>query len=241
MAQGMDGSTRWSLIDGVRDGVPGSRDRFARRYEPIVRAYLGARWKASPLRQDLDDATQEVFALCFSSRSPLNCVENRREGGFRAYLHGVVSNVARGFERKQRRRREERAPTNLEIASPEDSASRVFEREWAQALLREAGELQRRRAVTADAERRVVILQLRFGGGLPVRDIAERVGLPPKQAHRQYARARREFQAALRDVVRSAEGCDEDTAERECRRLVGFFAQSARKPVERPKDGGSTQ
>jgi DNA-directed RNA polymerase specialized sigma24 family protein len=39
---------------------------LARRYHGVVRAYLVARWRRSALRDDLDDATQEVFA-CYAA------------------------------------------------------------------------------------------------------------------------------------------------------------------------------
>lgn len=42
-------STRWTLIRDAAEGVPAARDEFARRYESVIRAYLGARWRGSPL------------------------------------------------------------------------------------------------------------------------------------------------------------------------------------------------
>jgi RNA polymerase sigma-70 factor (ECF subfamily) len=224
MDAAMSEPTRWSLIDGARRNRPGAREGFARRYEPVVRAYLGARWNGSPLRQETDDAAQEVFALCFSTQSPLDSAERRRDGGFRAYLFGVVRNVARGFERKRSRRREQRVPTGLDLVADEPALSEVYDRAWARSLLHEAADLQRRRAVTAEAARRVEILRLRFADALPVCDIAERLDLPRERAHREYARARREYKAALADLVRASEGGTDEEIDRECRRLLDFFS-----------------
>ncbi len=52
-------ATCWTLIRAAADGAPRQREEFARRYAPVLRAYLAARWRGSPLRQDLDDAVNE--------------------------------------------------------------------------------------------------------------------------------------------------------------------------------------
>ena len=67
-------ATRWTLIRRAAQGGPEEREAFARRYAPVIRAYLGARWKASPLVGEIDDAGQQVFLECF------------REGGARLVL-----------------------------------------------------------------------------------------------------------------------------------------------------------
>src|SRR5262245_18464723 len=54
-------STCWTVIRGAAAGRPSDREELARRYLGVVRAYLAARWGGSALRDDLDDAAQEVF------------------------------------------------------------------------------------------------------------------------------------------------------------------------------------
>jgi hypothetical protein len=49
--------------------------------------------------------------------------------------------------------------------------------------------------------RRVELLRLRFQDGLPIRSIASRWGEDPAKVHHEYATARAEFRAALREVV----------------------------------------
>jgi RNA polymerase sigma-70 factor (ECF subfamily) len=49
-------STCWTLIRAAAGGSAREREEFARRYVPVLRAYLAARWRGSPLLQDLDDA-----------------------------------------------------------------------------------------------------------------------------------------------------------------------------------------
>ena len=53
-----------------------------------------------------------------------------------------------------------------------------------------------------EALRRVELLELRFGSDLPIRAIAERWKEDPAHLHYEYARARDEYHACLRDVIR---------------------------------------
>jgi RNA polymerase sigma-70 factor (ECF subfamily) len=192
-------STCWTVIRAAAAGSPTDRDELARRYLGVVRAYLAARWRGSALRPDLDDAVQEVFVECFRQGGALEAAGAGRVPSFRAFLSGVVRNVARRFES-----RPVRASGPLpDIAANEESLSRLFERSWAQAIMVEAAQLQRRRAAERgpEAVRRVELLQLRFEENLPIRTIAERWQVPAAQLHHAYALARREFRAALLEVV----------------------------------------
>ena len=136
------GSTCWTVIRAAAAGSPADREELARRYLGAVRAYLSARWGGSALRDDLDDATQEVFVECFRQGGVLEAAGAGRVPSFRAFLYGVIRNVARRFES-----RPVRAASPLpEVPADEDSQSRVFERSWAQALMAEAAGLQRRQA-----------------------------------------------------------------------------------------------
>jgi RNA polymerase sigma-70 factor (ECF subfamily) len=192
-------STCWTVIRAAAAGNPADRDELGRRYLGVVRAYLAARWRGSPLRSDLDDAVQEVFVECFRQGGALEAAGAGRVPSFRAFLYGVVRNVARRFEG-----RPVRAAAPLpDIAADEDSLSRLFERTWAQALMSEAAQLQQRRAGERgpDAVQRVELLRLRFEESLPIRTIAERWGVPAARLHPAYALARQEFKAALLEVV----------------------------------------
>jgi RNA polymerase sigma-70 factor (ECF subfamily) len=192
-------STCWTVIRAAAAGSPADRDELGRRYLGVVRAYLAARWRGSPLRSDLDDAVQEVFVECFRHGGALEAAGDGRVSSFRAFLYGVVRNVARRFEG-----RPVRAAAPLpEIAANEESLSRLFERTWAQAIMTEAAQLQQRQASDRgpEAVRRVELLRLRFEEGLPVRAIAERWGVAAAELHRAYAKGRQEFKAALLEVV----------------------------------------
>ena len=49
------------MIRGAAKGRAGDREEFVRRYLPVVRSYLRARWRGSALAGELEDVVQEVF------------------------------------------------------------------------------------------------------------------------------------------------------------------------------------
>jgi RNA polymerase sigma-70 factor (ECF subfamily) len=191
-------STCWTVIRAAAAGSPADRDELARRYLAVVRAYLAARWSGSGLRSELDDAVQEVFVECFRQGGALEAAGDGRVPSFRPFLYGIVRNVARRFES-----RPVRAGPLPEVPAKEVSLSHLFDRTWAQAIMTEAAQLQRRQADERgpDNVRRVELLRLRFQEGLPIRTIAERWGVPAAGLHHAYALAREEFRAALLEVV----------------------------------------
>jgi DNA-directed RNA polymerase specialized sigma24 family protein len=192
-------STCWTMIRAAAAGSPAEREELARRYLGIVRSYLAARWRGTALREELDDATQAVFVECFRQGGVLDAARSGRVPGFRAFLYGVIRNVARRFENRPVRA----ADPLREIATDDDGQSRLFDRTWAQAIMAEAGRLQRDRASErgADAVQRVELLRLRFEENLPIRDIALRWATDPAIVHKAYALARKEFRSALLQVV----------------------------------------
>lgn len=212
------------MIRGAAEGRLADRDEFARRYEPVVRAYLAARWRDAGLLGEIDDTAQEVFLDCFRDGGALERAEPGRPGGFRAFLYGVVRNVALRAER-------ERAKGGLPLDSSFDAPdaqrtlSDAFDRAWAQALLRQAARLmeERARAAGPDARRRVEILRLRFREDLPIREIARLWNADAARLHHEYATAREEFRAALRDVVAEHQPGPPGEAEREAERLIACF------------------
>src|SRR5262245_65632746 len=94
----MSESTCWTVIRAAAAGSPAGREELARRYLAVVRAYLAARWRGSPLRTDLDDAVQEVFVECFRQGGALEAAGAGHVPSFRAFLYGIVRNVARRFD-----------------------------------------------------------------------------------------------------------------------------------------------
>jgi RNA polymerase sigma-70 factor (ECF subfamily) len=217
-------STCWTLIQAAAAGGAGDREQFARCYGPVLRAYLASRWRSSPHLGELDDVVQEVFVECFKQAGVLERAEPGRVGGFRPFLYGVVRNVALRFE-AQRGRRREQQPDSLDldgVPDAEANLSRVFDRAWARAVLREAGRLQEQQARRAGeaACRRLELLRLRFHEGLPIREIARRWEKPAEVLHHEYARARQEFKAALLEVVAFHHPSSPAEIEQECANLL---------------------
>src|SRR5262249_52624890 len=116
MAHRGDETTCWSLIRRASGGEDEGRSVFAGRYEPFVRALLAARWRGSPRVVDIDDAVQDVFVECFRSGGVLARAGDDRVPAFRAFLVGVVRNVARRVEGR-------RGPVAFSDATAEDAST----------------------------------------------------------------------------------------------------------------------
>jgi RNA polymerase sigma-70 factor (ECF subfamily) len=194
-------STCWTVVRGAAEGRPAERAEFARLYEPVLRAFFGARWRRSPLVSDLEDAVQEVFLDCFRSNGALARVDPTRGGGFRPFLRGIARNVALRVETERHRRARDEGTDLDAISADEETASHAFDREWAGAVMREAADRQIANATTEAAKRRVELVRLRFHEGMPIRDIANLWGDDAARLHHEYAQARQEFRRALAEVV----------------------------------------
>ena len=110
------------MIRGAAAGDATQQQAFAQRYAEPIAAYLRARWQASPLAQDVDDAVQEVFVECCRENGVLERASESKTaaGGFRGYLYGVARNVALRFEQRRGRRRERQPPEGLRIMLRDD-------------------------------------------------------------------------------------------------------------------------
>src|SRR5262245_9274739 len=216
-------STCWTVIRAAAAGSPTDREALARRYVSVVRAYLAARWRGAALLPERDDAVQEVFVECFRRGGALEAAGAGRVPSFRAFLYGVVRNVARRFEARPA---PPAGPLPEEIDADEASQSRLFDRTWAEAIMAEAARVQRERAAERgpEAVRRVELLELRFEQGLPIRDIARRWGVEPAAVHHAYALARKEFRAALLEVVAFHSPGGPEALEREAAGLLRALA-----------------
>jgi RNA polymerase sigma-70 factor (ECF subfamily) len=218
-------STCWTVIRGAAEGDPASRERFACTYGQVLRAYLAVRWRHSPCRQELEDAVQEIFLACFRPDGVLQRADPSRAGGFRPYLYGVAHHVAQRVEERQRRNAVEQPPAEVDlegVADEQGDLGRVFDRAWAQALLQEAAarQFEQAQACGAEAQQRVELLRLRFHEGLPIREIARRWQADPGVLHHQYARARKEFLAALREVMAFHQPGSPEEIEQGCAELL---------------------
>lgn len=212
-------STSWTVIEAAARGDTACRERFVACYVPVVRAYLLARWRESSLRSCVEDAVQEVFVDCFREDGALGRVDPQHGGTFRSFLRGVTRLVARRFEVA-------RVDAPLHDAEGlhdrERELGQVMDRAWAQALLRAALELQLERAQQRDVRtvRRVEILRARVLEEHPVREIAAAMELPRELVHREYARARREFLAAVKVTLGEHLGPSRTATDEDVRELL---------------------
>lgn len=218
-------STCWIAIRGAAAGDPDERDRFARRYAPVVTSYLEARWRRDRRMQDVDDALQEVFIELFREGGALGKADPSLPGGFRAFLYGVTRNVASRVEQRRGRRKEVALETGFSSVVPGDDdgdLAKVFDQAWARSIMKQAWELLERQAEARGESgvRRLRILKLRIEEDVPIRDLAEQWGADATFLHNEYGAARREFKAALREVVEFHVPGARDQVDRECRRLL---------------------
>lgn len=195
-------STCWELIENAANGNAELRDEFVARYGPVVRHYFAARWRETPWIVDAADAEAEVFLECLRPDGVLERADPSRSSGFRAYLHGVLRNVARRFEDARLSNREQQQATDFfqdPAKASDTSLSRVIDRAWARGVLDAAGARHRESAAREGdaALRRVELLRLRFEDDLPIREIAKRWNMDPATLHQEYRRARREFRRHL--------------------------------------------
>jgi len=216
-------STCWTLIRGAVDGSAEHQDIFARRYGPVARAYFAARWRGSGMSSNVEDAGQMVLLECFRPGGVLDRADPAAPGGFRAFLFGVIRNIALRIERKEPPCP---APPDLDlegVPSSDEDPSSVMDDEYARAVVREALEVHAARAEArgAGARQRVQLLRERFYEDRTIREIAELWGEAPARLHHEFARAKREFQDSLFDVVLVHHpGCSPGEIERECRALM---------------------
>jgi RNA polymerase sigma-70 factor (ECF subfamily) len=158
----------------------------------------------------------------------LEKVERGRPGGFQAFLHAVVRNVAREFEATRRRHAHDATePLSLDrIVGGEKSLDDVFDQNWAQSVMNQARRLMAARAAAGGdaARRRVELLRLRFEQDRPIRDIATQWGEDAAHLHHEFARARREFDLALHDSVAFHGAASAVEIEAECLRLLAALA-----------------
>jgi len=215
--------TIWTLIEEAAGGAAEPRDEFARLYLPLVRKYLGERWRGSPLAEEVEDAAQDVLVECMKNGGILERAQRGRPQGFRAFLFGAARNVARRHEteRTARPRPGTGSRTPNDLRAREEDLGELLDREWARALVRQAAELHRMTALVRGAVARegVELLRLCFEEGLPLREIAARWDVDPATVHRRYRQAREEFRRSLRKVVAFHQPGAGDL-DAECRRLL---------------------
>jgi RNA polymerase sigma factor (sigma-70 family) len=219
-------STCWTMVTAAAGGDQHARVRFTDIYLDVVRCYLAARWRDRPALRDLDDAVQDVFLECFRSGGALARLSRHGSGAFRTFLYAVVRNVALRHEDRIRAGRQVAFAEAGGVPEPpagDATPSVAFDRAWARTVLARARDRQRRAAHQEDARRRVELLDLRFGDGLGIKEIAERWEMEPERVHTMYRRARAEFKLALFDELAFHGHADVSAVEGEAMRLLSLL------------------
>jgi RNA polymerase sigma-70 factor (ECF subfamily) len=220
-------STCWTVVRGAAAGLAEARETFSRAYGSVISSYLAARWKLSVHHEEVADATQEVFLQCFKPGGALEKTESDRPGGFRAFLYGVARNVALMTERSRSRRRD-RAIGELNLDGLEQSEatlSHAFDRAWAEMIARQARELMAQRAAQrGNTDLAYRCLELRYLHGKAPRDMAPMIDRTVEQVYELLRTARRQYQAALMEVMAHHHpGSTAAALEHKCRELTSLL------------------
>jgi DNA-directed RNA polymerase specialized sigma24 family protein len=221
-------STAWTMIAAAGAGDSAAKEQFARHYGPVIRTYLAARWRLPCAHEAVDDGTQEVFVQCFKPEGALHGVDRSGPARFRSYLHAVVRHVAERIERNNGVRRAQQEHTGFrldDVERAEATLSRVFDRAWVGMITRSAWLLMASRMGTeVHGSDRIRILDLRFREGLASGEIAARCGFAAAFVYQQLRLAKRDFRAALLEVVASYHpGATAEELEARCVELIGLL------------------
>ena len=120
----------------------------------------GARWAGGPFGDEVDDAVQDAFVECLRGDGALAKADPDKPGRFRTFLYAVVRNVALRHEEraaKEHARREGDGVPADDLSADDPRLSQVFDRAWADAILKRAAAGQR--AAHRAAERALPLLQ----------------------------------------------------------------------------------
>jgi RNA polymerase sigma-70 factor (ECF subfamily) len=217
--------TCWTLVESAAAGDRAAREEFGRRYLPVVRAYLHARWSGRLSAEELEDAVQEVFVAFLGEQGVFEKMRPGRDEPFRPLLYGIVLNIALRVEHARVRKLDSPGTESFhadENAASDASLSRVFDRAWAESIMRDAVDKQEEtaRAHGDGALRRFELLRLTYDERLSMPEIAARWELDAAFLHKELARAKTEFKEALKSVVAFHHPDAPELVERECRDLL---------------------
>jgi RNA polymerase sigma-70 factor (ECF subfamily) len=216
---GQFASTRWTVVlDAGASAVSPAHalDALSELCQLYWRpVYLFLRRQGTP-QHDAQDLTQGFFADLIESRAYKRA--DQAKGRFRSFLLGALKHFvadARDRERAQKRgggvapvQLDEAAISEAEIqAARLDtwSADRVYEREWAAALLRQALDRLNQECILAGKGVLFDGLKSHLSAGagtrVPYERMAARLGRPPATLRSDVARLRARYRAILREEV----------------------------------------
>ena len=219
--------TCWTVIRAAAIGDSAAQSTFARTYEATIRSYLETRWRGRSLAHDAADAVQEVFVECFKPGGVLERADSNH-GEMRGLLRRVTQNVARRFEERAMQKGRVRPDDSAwlaEVQSDNPGQATMFDRCWAHSVISEATTRFRELALQdgESGQRRVELLERRFGSDEAIREIASSWGLPAQDVHNAYKKARKDFYRCLCAEI-AFHRPDAADLEKECREVLAMLA-----------------
>ena len=146
-----------------------------------------------------------MFVECLRQNGLLQRVDSHAPGGFRPFLFGATRNVARRFEERLSRNKEQQQASGIlaNVEADDASLSVAFDRAYARTVLRQAFDLYEIRAIadSGNMKQRTELLRRRFQDDVPIREIAKEWNVDAKTLHRSLDRAKQEFRASLLEIV----------------------------------------
>jgi RNA polymerase sigma-70 factor (ECF subfamily) len=237
---GLFTATRWTLIRRAAETQASTRGSHAALSElcsiywrPV---YLFLR-RQGVSQHDAQDFTQGFFAQLLASRSFANASEEK--GRFRTFLLGALKHFrADAYDHAHAAKRggglsllhlDEAAIAQAEaqaLRSGQRQPDRVYEREWAAALLRQV--MERLEQECRLAGKGALFHELRShlavgeGENLPYDELAARLGRPATTLRSDVARLRTRYRAILREEVRGtlSDAADVDEELRYLRQVI---------------------
>ena len=193
--------TRGSLLlrlnaNGTMERELGWQD-FYDRYFPII---MGFARRTGARDEEAEDVAHEVMTNFFRASSRFEY--DPKAGRFRGYLKAATLNTLRGRWRKQRDMVDVDAGTDLPIEDRVD-ADELWDREWTRSLIT--------RALTAikdggnQSEQSWEAFELYGRRGVPVDEVAERLGMTPEAIRQAKSRISRQVRNEI-ERIRSEEG-----------------------------------
>ena len=168
-----DTQTTASLLDAIRRGDSGARDRLVRRYLPGLRAWARGRLPAGA--RDLADTDDLVQVTLLRALDRVKDFETRERGAFLAYLRRILKNQIVDQIRRARRAPERGALSEQLPRAGPSPLEEVIGREALEAYEEALSRLPER-------QQEAVIMRIELGFTHP--EVAEALGCPSANAAR---------------------------------------------------------
>ncbi|MBA3685945.1 MAG: sigma-70 family RNA polymerase sigma factor [Planctomycetes bacterium] len=214
--------TRWSLIGRLGER-PAEATTVVETYAGSIDRYLRRRLAGCDA-STADDVVQDVLVHLLDHAEVLARARAAPDSRFRHYLMTVAWNEARNALRRRRPRASDVSTNDAEIAvGPEEMVA--MDRAWAESVLARAWAELHAWAADGTIDGEVpAVLEASLVEGLPLREIAERLGIGLATASRRLAHGRTLVQGAITERLRHAgELGEHEDAAVACARLLALL------------------